>query len=175
MKKQTVTIVVIVIIILILLAVFNNRKPVEVVSTPTPSVAQATTTVENITSNISADTKITSPLTITGSAPGNWFFEASFPIKLLDANGKVLAQTNAQATTDWMVSGPVTFKATLTFPKPTTSSGSIVFHNDNPSGDPARDKSFTIPVLFDLGSQSSASVKTTSSVITDVKIGPTGK
>jgi len=33
---------------------------------------------------------ITSPLTIRGTARGYWFFEASFPIRLVDEKGEVL-------------------------------------------------------------------------------------
>lgn len=40
---------------------------------------------------------ISSPLNISGKARGTWFFEASFPIKLVGENGKTIAQTAAQA------------------------------------------------------------------------------
>src|SRR4051794_24409101 len=43
-----------------------------------------------------------SPLVIRGEARGPWFFEASFPVKLLDANGATLASFHADAKAEWM-------------------------------------------------------------------------
>jgi hypothetical protein len=91
---------------------------------------------------------VTSPLTVTGSARGTWYFEASFPVKLLDANGKVLAIAPAQAQGDWMTEEFVPFSVTLTFAKPTTATGTLVLEKDNPSGLPEHDDSRTIPVKF---------------------------
>src|SRR3989338_6962652 len=45
---------------------------------------------------------IESPLTITGEARGNWFFEASFPVVLTNWDGLIFAQGVAQAKSDWM-------------------------------------------------------------------------
>lgn len=96
-----------------------------------------------------ADSIITSPVAISGQAVGSWYFEASFPIELLDSNGQVIGQTTAQAQGDWMTSDPVPFTASLTFPaQPAGSSGTLMFENDNPSGDPAKAKSYSIPVKF---------------------------
>ena len=88
-----------------------------------------------------------SPLTVTGKAKGTWYFEASFPVYLLDDRGKEIATTHADAHGDWMTENFVPFAATLTF---TTNapSGTLVLHNDNPSGLPENDKSVTIPVNF---------------------------
>jgi hypothetical protein len=91
---------------------------------------------------------VTSPLTVTGEARGPWYFEASFPVKLLDANGKVLVQTHAQAQGDWMTSEFVPFTSTLTFAKPTTATGTLVLEKDNASGLPEHDDSRAIEVRF---------------------------
>ena len=91
---------------------------------------------------------ITSPLTVTGEAKGGWYFEASAPVKILDANGKIIGQGPVQAQGDWMVSGFVPFKGTITFSAPTTSTGTVVFMNDNPSGLPENDRSYSVPVRF---------------------------
>lgn len=92
--------------------------------------------------------KITSPLTITGQARGNWFFEASFPVKLVDQNGDTLAEAIAQAQTEWMTENFVAFKATLEFPKPTTATGVLILQKDNPSGLPENDDWLVLPVKF---------------------------
>ena len=90
---------------------------------------------------------VSSPLTVTGEASG-WYFEGSFPVTLLDANGKILVQFYATAQGDWMTSDFVPFISKLTFPKPTTDTGTLVLMKDNPSGLPENDESVSIPVRF---------------------------
>ena len=53
--------------------------------------------------------KISSPLTVKGMARGTWFFEASFPVRLVDENGKELAVIPVQAKTEWMTTDFVEF------------------------------------------------------------------
>jgi len=89
-----------------------------------------------------------SPGLVAGEARGSWYFEASFPVKLIDANGLVLVETYAQAQSDWMTEEFVPFKSRLEFKKPATETGTLILKNDNPSGDPARDKEIRIPVRF---------------------------
>ncbi len=91
---------------------------------------------------------VTSPLQVSGQAVGQWYFEASFPITLLDANGKILVQTHAQAQSDWMTTSFVPYLATVNFETPTTDTGTLVLHKDNASGLPEHDDSRTIPVRF---------------------------
>lgn len=100
--------------------------------------------VESVTSGQA----IKSPITITGKAVGNWYFEASFPVELLDGNGKSIMIVPAQAQGDWMTSNFVPFSVTLSFSKPTTATGTIVFKNDNPSGLPENAKEVRIPIRF---------------------------
>ena len=90
---------------------------------------------------------ITSPLTVRGEARGTWYFEASFPVRLLDAQGKSIAVTPAQAQGDWMTTDFVPFEALLTFTI-ASRTGTLVLEKDNPSGLPQYDASITIPVRF---------------------------
>lgn len=92
--------------------------------------------------------KVASPLTITGRARGNWYFEASFPVRLLDGNGVELAIKPAQAIGDWMTAEYVPFSVTLTFAQPMTATGTLILQKDNPSGLPEHDDSVSIPVTF---------------------------
>jgi hypothetical protein len=91
---------------------------------------------------------IESPLTITGEARGNWFFEASFPIKIYDGNGKLLGTTIAQAQADWMTNEFVPFQASLDFSFSSTQKGILVLEKDNPSGLPQNADQLSIPVSF---------------------------
>ncbi len=95
------------------------------------------------------NTTLTSPITLTGRARGPWYFEASFPIELRDANNVLIAKTVAQAQGDWMTENFVPFTATLTFaPQPAGSQGMLTFKNDNPSGEPQNSMMFDVPVVF---------------------------
>jgi len=91
---------------------------------------------------------ISSPLQITGEARGNWYFEASFPVKIRDSNGKELGVVPAQALGDWMTTDFVPFRAILVFEKPTTQYGTLILKKDNPSGLPQFDDELYIPVKF---------------------------
>ncbi len=91
---------------------------------------------------------ITTPVTIQGSAPGPWFFEASFPIDIVDSQKRVIGQGYAQADGEWMTTGQVPFTAKVTFKKGTEKSGYIIFKKDNPSGLPQHNASFELPVKF---------------------------
>lgn len=92
--------------------------------------------------------KVTSPLTVTGKARGNWYFEASFPVRLFDANGQELAVVPAQAQGEWMTENFVPFSVTLNFPQPQTETGTLVLEKDNPSGLPEHADQIEIPVKF---------------------------
>ncbi|MFZ3073899.1 MAG: Gmad2 immunoglobulin-like domain-containing protein [Minisyncoccales bacterium] len=91
---------------------------------------------------------VKSPLAITGKARGTWYFEASFPVQVVNANNNVLGQIPAQAQGDWMTEDFVPFTAQLEFATPTTATGNLILKNDNPSGLPANDKQLVIPVKF---------------------------
>ncbi len=85
-----------------------------------------------ITSPVAGGT-VTSPLVVTGEARGNWYFEASFPLQVLDANGREIGVGYATAQGEWMTEEFVPFTGTIEFTTPTTETGIIVFHKDNPS------------------------------------------
>ena len=92
---------------------------------------------------------IASPFEITGEARGNWYFEASFPIKLLDKDGKEIGSAIAGAQSDWMTENFVPFKAILEFTASYSGDVSLVFMKDNPSGSPENDAEFSVPVKIE--------------------------
>ncbi len=93
---------------------------------------------------------ISSPINISGLVNGNgWFgFEGQVGVvKLKDDNGKELALGILTAQGEWMQK-VVNFKTNIKFSNPATSTGTLVFYNENPSGDPDKDKTFVLPVRF---------------------------
>lgn len=99
--------------------------------------------------NPAANGFVASPLVIRGEARGNWFFEATFPIELLDGEGKAIAGHYAEAQGDWMTADFVPFEAVLNFEKPATQTGTLVLKKSNPSGLPEHDDELRIPVAFE--------------------------
>lgn len=97
---------------------------------------------------LTADSKISSPVEISGQAQGPMFFEGSFPASIEDLNGKVLGIGIAQADGDWMTEKMVSFKATISFKTPTTKNGFIILKSDNPSGLPENEHSVKFPISF---------------------------
>lgn len=91
---------------------------------------------------------VQSPLVVSGAARGNWYFEASFPVRLLDANGRELIVIPAQAQGEWMTTEYVPFLVRLDFTAPETATGTLVLEKDNPSGLPEHAAQLRIPVRF---------------------------
>lgn len=95
---------------------------------------------------------IRSPLVIQGSARGSWFFEASFPVVLVDWDGRIVAQGIATAKGDWMTPDFVPFESTLAFTVPQdaySNRGALILRKDNPSGLPEHDDALEIPIIFE--------------------------
>jgi hypothetical protein len=97
--------------------------------------------------NVEAGDRISSPVTLTGEAR-LWYFEASFPISIVDRDGNVLDQAPAQAQGEWMTEEFVPFEATLEFDVEEETRGFIVYEKDNPSGLPEQAESFRLPVVL---------------------------
>ena len=95
-----------------------------------------------------ANEKVSSPLLIKGEARGFWFFEATFPVKLLDDKGNIIAQHYAQAKGDWMTEDFVPFEAELVFEAPTAQKGWLVLEKDNPSSLSENADELRIPIIF---------------------------
>lgn len=91
---------------------------------------------------------VTSPLLISGQARGYWYFEGSFPVRLIDENGSLIAQGVIVAADEWMTEEMVPFEGVLEFNAPSTSQGTLVLMKDNPSGLPEHDAAVEIPVRF---------------------------
>ncbi len=101
-----------------------------------------------VVDSLEAGDTVASPLVVTGEARGNWYFEASFPVRLYDSANNLLTTGIAQAQSDWMTTNFVPFTVTLNFTAPTSGTGTLVLQKDNPSGLPANDAQLVIPVAF---------------------------
>jgi hypothetical protein len=86
---------------------------------------------------------------ITGKARGTWYFEASFPIEVLDMNGKSLATGHADAQGDWMTEDFVQFKSEITVPASYIGKATLVLKKDNPSGLPEHEASISFPITIE--------------------------
>lgn len=86
---------------------------------------------------------------VIGQARGYWFFEASFPIKLLDKDGNVLDTAIAQAQGDWMTENFVPFKADLKAPESYIGPATLVLTKDNASGLSEHDASISFPITIE--------------------------
>jgi len=93
---------------------------------------------------------VSSPVKIEGEALGNWFFEGSFPVKMLDSKGGEIGSGVVQAKSDWMAEKMVPFEAKINF-KSEGDQGKIVFVSDNPSGISGLEMKYQVPVKFQAG------------------------
>ncbi|MEK7102946.1 MAG: PQQ-dependent sugar dehydrogenase, partial [Patescibacteria group bacterium] len=92
---------------------------------------------------------VKSPLMVKGSAPGNWYFEASFPIELKDEKGTTLVKVPVQAKGDWMTTNYVPFEISLPFSVKVKQKGTLILHKDNPSGLSENEQSIEIPIVLE--------------------------
>lgn len=86
---------------------------------------------------------------VIGKARGYWFFEASFPIEVLDKDGAVLATGIATAIGEWMTEDFVQFVSEIKIPESYTGPATIVLKKDNPSGEPQNDASISFPIVVE--------------------------
>ena len=151
MQTKSLPVIGIIIVLLVILGTVlyaeNPRKTNPLGGQSKPTVGPQQPVEINVYSP-APNAQVTSPLTVSGEARGNWYFEGSFPVKLYDASSNLLASAQAQALSDWMTASFVSFSVTLTFPTPSTTTGTLVLEKDNPSGLPQNADSVSIPVSF---------------------------
>lgn len=148
MKKIIITILVVAAVALAIALVW--RKPADApIPQVVPQVAYLNAGPDLIEVAVNPGQAVSNPLTFSGRARGYWYFEGSFPVRLVDQSGAVLAEVPVQAVGDWMTEDFVPFNVTLSYPaQPSGTQGFLILRNDNPSGEPERDRFVTIPVIF---------------------------
>ena len=125
----------------------NNSKTTDE-STQKPTYTNASA------DNITVDTPFPGAVTgkdfsVIGKARGTWFFEASFPVELLDRNGKILTTGVAHAESDWMTENFVPFRADIHAPISYIGPATLVLKKDNPSGLPEHDASVSFAITVE--------------------------
>lgn len=86
---------------------------------------------------------------VIGMARGTWFFEASFPVEVIDKNGKTLAKGFAQAEGEWMTENFVLYKGDIKVPDTYIGPATLVLRKDNASGLPEHDASISFPITIE--------------------------
>ncbi len=88
-----------------------------------------------------------STFSITGKAPGNWYFEASFPIIVSDVDGNKITTSHGQAQGEWMTTELVPFTAMIDVGN-YRGKATVNLLRDNPSGLPENDDSTSFDVVI---------------------------
>lgn len=166
MSHKSLIVVAILLIIGITGAVFAINPRVSHAPTSTYGISSTTnSTIATIPDLIVVDSPLpnveivdfSGVVNVNGKARGNWFFEASAPLELRDENGKVLASGYVHATDDWMTTKFVPFNGVVSFTPSKNLADhkyhtlTLVLKNDNPSGDPAKQKELDIPLKVRYG------------------------
>lgn len=81
--------------------------------------------------DLEAGDEATSPLRFSGSASGLWYFEGGFPVRLVDGQGMVIAESHASSQSNWMTEDQVPFEGEIRFD---VSEATLIFQEDDPSG-----------------------------------------
>lgn len=153
-KKILITIILA--IVIVVLAVFLLWPAGEVNNNPPSgnSGIQITAPVPGAT--------VSAPLKITGFIKGDGWagFEGQVgTVKLFDSNNNELALGILTATEEWMKAPPVNFETTLYFDYPAEGAGTLVFYNENASGEPDRNRTFSMPVKLSKSSKETTAIK----------------
>jgi hypothetical protein len=121
-------------------------SPPQQAEAPAP-VVETASTASVIVNTPASGARVTSPLVVEGTAPGDWYFEAQFVAQLRGADGALLAEAPALAQSDWMTEAPVPYRAEFSFSVTQETPATIVLQEDMPA-DNAQPREVTIPVVL---------------------------
>lgn len=117
-------------------------------SAPAPEAEPVATEAPGVVvSTPASGARVTSPLIVEGTAPGDWYFEAQFVAQLRGADGALLAEAPARAQDDWMTEAPVPYRAEFTFNVTQETPATVVLQEDMPA-DNAHPREVTLPVVL---------------------------
>lgn len=97
--------------------------------------------------------KISSPIIVKGRARGNWFFEASAPVNIVNWDGLIIGEGYMMVDEgyDWMTTEYVPFTGTISYDASQLGAydyGWIIFKKDNPSGESRFDDALEMRVIL---------------------------
>lgn len=163
-KLWVVTVLILAVIIIVLSVILlrsNSSLPVDAApSVPPPSgniPLSPDSTNAGAPTPLSQSVVVTSPtagaivpkvISVSGSAPGGWFFEAQFPMQIRDQANVVVGHGTGHALGNWQTTALVAFTGTTTVETNYTGPATLVLLKDNPSGLPENDDSISLPVII---------------------------
>ncbi|MFA6393220.1 MAG: Gmad2 immunoglobulin-like domain-containing protein [Candidatus Paceibacterota bacterium] len=98
--------------------------------------------------SVAPNTKVHGILSYIGVIKGGYFFEANILINILDANKKVLKNSNAMATSNWMTAESVDFEGSIDLKGLPKGPAYFEIKKDNPAAPEGVDKSILIPIII---------------------------
>lgn len=106
-----------------------------------------------VTSPLPESTVSSSPITIKGRARGNWFFEASAPVDIVNWDGLIIGQgyVTVDEPYEWMTMEFVPFTGTVSYDASQLGPynyGWIIMKKDNPSGESQFDEALEFKIFF---------------------------
>jgi hypothetical protein len=93
--------------------------------------------------------EVDSPIEVSGSARGTWFFEATAPVVVTNWDGLIIGEGYIEAQEDWMTEEFVPFAGEITYqlePNTYSATGTVIFKRSNPSGLPENDQALEVTV-----------------------------
>lgn len=130
---------------------FNNHRKINLPEIkPVYKISYTNSTENDIVPELPYPGAVTGKeFSIIGKARGYWFFEASFPVKVLDKDGNVLFVGPATAIGDWMTEDFVQFKIDVKVPENYIGPATIILQKDNPSDMREKDASISFPITIE--------------------------
>ena len=101
----------------------------------------------------SANSTQSSPIEIFGMAPGDWFFEATAPVDVVNWDGLIIGQGFIQADGEWMTEDQVPFSGTVEYELSAdtySTNGWLILRKQNASGLPENDAAVEIPIILEV-------------------------
>lgn len=92
---------------------------------------------------------VDAPIRVAGRARGTWFFEGSFPVVVVDWDGRIIGEGYVTAHADWMTDTFVPFSGVVEYELPADipyTRGTVILQKANPSGLPEHAAAREIPV-----------------------------
>lgn len=106
----------------------NHTETKTPVASSSPFVYKDLIRIDSPAQNSKVST--TSPIKFSGAARGSWYFEATFPVQILDEDGKIIGTSTARAQGEWTKENLVPFEGEIKFEKPKGKMGKIIFKDD---------------------------------------------